>query len=302
MSGDLRNTRNRPTASHQRRFAFTLIELLVVIAIIGLLASLLLPTLSSAKQRAMNLKCQNNLKQLTLCWHLYPNDFQDYLAPNAFIYTFSSPTNGNFMRQYSWCPGNARTDTTTDNIKLGLLFPYNAQTSIYHCPADLSTIEDINGFPLPELRARSYNMSQSVNAYGDMINPNTGTTINSQQPCFQKLGAITNPGPSRLFVFLDENANTLYDAQFGFPQPPFWDNEWWDMPSGRHYGASEPGANFSFADGHVEHWRWLVAKGDDSGVQTSSAVGQPVKTPPKWRDEYPDYRRVQNAMRVVNQF
>jgi prepilin-type processing-associated H-X9-DG protein len=227
---------------------------------------------------------------------LYPVDFQDFLAPNAFIYTFSSATNGTFMRQYSWCPGNARTDANPDNIKQGLLYPYNTQTAIYHCPVDTSTIEDTNGFPLPQLRNRSYNMSQSVNAYGEMINPNTGMTINSQQPCFQKLGSITNPSPSKLFVFVDENANTLYDAQFGFPQPPF-DNEWWDMPSGRHYGDAEPGANFSFADGHVERFKWDVPKGD-SGNSFAGTVGQRVKTSP--RSEYPDYRKVQNAMRVVD--
>ena len=273
-------TLNDQTVSH-RQGGFTLLELLVVIAIIAILAALLLPALSSAKQRAQGILCLSNGHQMMTAVHLYAADHNDFFPPN--------PDDGNTDPGYNWCSGEAGIgqpqefdpDVLADPTRSLLIHYLGGNVKLFRCPAD--TRQGLYQGSNPALlgqtvpAARTFSMSQAVGTidpgfdaiengqpadapHGGVPNMSVngpwlnGSALSNRRnnpwATYGKLSAIGLPGPATLWVLVDENARGLNDAAFAFEM---MHPAWLDAPGSYHNG----GCGFAFADGHSEIHRWL---------------------------------------------
>ena len=225
---------------------FTLIELLVVIAIVAILAALLLPVLSRAKDSGRTTACRNNHRQLALAWQGYINDHNDELP-----WTVDDGDNLPFT---NWVAGHLRNPAeATDRALLvdrtrSLLGPHLDEPRVFKCPSDSSPL------------VRSVSMNNRLNpvrfAQPPLVLGGWGTNF----MVYRRHSDIRDP--SRIFVTLDERYDSINEGNFatdlsntgtltgeGVPNP-YW---WVDTPAGYH----NQGVVLSFADGHVEHHRWL---------------------------------------------
>jgi prepilin-type N-terminal cleavage/methylation domain-containing protein/prepilin-type processing-associated H-X9-DG protein len=246
---------------------FTLIELLVVIAIIAILAAMLLPALSKARARAEGISCLNNTRQLALAWQLYADDHEGFLPYNLGMNGSSSRTNINWVNNVMTWNVSDSDNTNLATITAASLGPYvSGNTRVYHCPSDrtLSASQRAAGW---DRRIRSYSMNAMV---GDAGAISTGG-VNTNNPNYKQFFKITQiPQPSEIFVFLDEQADSINDGYFlNKDSPPGYGaaaDVWRKLPASYHNRST----TFSFADGHSSLHHWLDAttiRAPDPNVQ-----------------------------------
>jgi len=215
------------------RKGFTLVELLVVIAIIALLMAILMPALNRVREQGKRVVCENNQKNMVLCWILYSDDFDGRIM--------NGDAGTNHGREIAWVQ-----KVWADSYGSGGILPESQQMAAIKAGSMWQYAKNVKLFRCPTGRVGelvTYSVMDSMNAY-----PQPGDT--------RGRGAVQNEimkiksqikSPVYRIVFIDE----------GYMTPDSYavhsdSGSWWDDPTLRHGN----GVTFGMADGRAMYMKW----------------------------------------------
>jgi type II secretory pathway pseudopilin PulG len=253
------------TPRRRRAQGFTLVELLVVIGIIFVLAALLMPAISSARQKASTAICASNERQFYQASILFMQDNGGRLPVPTWVQETAQSTSAAFQRTACWVNVDNGVAGGLIDFEVGGLWQYvgtrgdvSARKSILNCPGDR---DERSLWGVPAVRNFSYSFNSNIRKPGGTVG--SGTAI--------RLAAVLQPA-DKIMVYEELGPN---DAWCTTPHRSID-----DIPAGRHGSLNSQNAsrdisnaatrwpayynqglgNHCFFDGHVELLspRWIA--------------------------------------------